>query len=104
MNNFRDFFFFFYFSKQQSLSVNNYRMQQRSPSPEAPPAPKEYVQQEESNPDLEKYLNRSYWEQRKITESPMASPSAPIPTPQPQQMQQQMPIKMMKVSFFFLEF
>lgn len=71
------------------MNTNNYRMQQRSPSPEAPPAPREYIQQEETNPDLEKYLNRSYWEQRKVSESPMASPSAPTPTPQPQQMQQQ---------------
>lgn len=60
-------------------------MPERSPSPEAPPAPKEY-QQEETNPDLAKYLNRSYWEQRKVNESPLASPSAPspMPTPQPQ--------------------
>ncbi|XP_022214941.2 hepatocyte growth factor-regulated tyrosine kinase substrate isoform X2 [Drosophila obscura] len=66
-----------------------YRMQQRSPSPEAPPPPKEYQQEEATNPELAKYLNRSYWEQRKISESSsMASPSAPSPmppTPQPQQ-------------------
>uniref|UniRef100_A0A1A9WKJ1 Hepatocyte growth factor-regulated tyrosine kinase substrate n=1 Tax=Glossina brevipalpis TaxID=37001 RepID=A0A1A9WKJ1_9MUSC len=65
--------------------ITAYRLQQRSPSPEAS-APKEVV--EENNPDLEKYLNRSYWEQRKINDSPMASPSAPSPmppTPQPQQ-------------------
>ncbi|XP_030382844.1 hepatocyte growth factor-regulated tyrosine kinase substrate isoform X2 [Scaptodrosophila lebanonensis] len=74
--------------QQQLSAAAAYRMQQRSPTPEAPPAPKEY-QQEESNPDLAKYLNRSYWEQRKISESSsMASPSAPSPmppTPQPQQ-------------------
>ncbi|XP_054743556.1 hepatocyte growth factor-regulated tyrosine kinase substrate isoform X1 [Anastrepha obliqua] len=72
--------------QQQQHSLSAYRLQQRSPSPEAPPAPKEY-QQEETNPDLAKYLNRSYWEQRKVNESPLASPSAPspMPTPQPQQ-------------------
>ncbi|XP_017038560.1 hepatocyte growth factor-regulated tyrosine kinase substrate isoform X2 [Drosophila kikkawai] len=79
--------------KQQSLSsaAAAYRMQQRSPSPEAPPVPKEFQQpaEEATNPELAKYLNRSYWEQRKISESSsMASPSAPSPmppTPQPQQ-------------------
>ncbi|KAH8282879.1 hypothetical protein KR054_010542, partial [Drosophila jambulina] len=79
--------------KQQSLTsaAAAYRMQQRSPSPEAPPVPKEFQQpaEEVTNPELAKYLNRSYWEQRKISESSsMASPSAPSPmppTPQPQQ-------------------
>ncbi|XP_030561719.1 hepatocyte growth factor-regulated tyrosine kinase substrate isoform X1 [Drosophila novamexicana] len=76
-------------SKKQPQSVATYRMQQRSPSPE-PAQPQVAVQQqEESNPELAKYLNRSYWEQRKISESSsMASPSAPSPmppTPQPQQ-------------------
>ncbi|XP_017075795.2 hepatocyte growth factor-regulated tyrosine kinase substrate [Drosophila eugracilis] len=77
--------------KQQSQPAAAYRMQQRSPSPEAPPEPKEYHHQPEeaTNPELAKYLNRSYWEQRKISESSsMASPSAPSPmppTPQPQQ-------------------
>uniref|UniRef100_A0A1I8MHY3 Hepatocyte growth factor-regulated tyrosine kinase substrate n=1 Tax=Musca domestica TaxID=7370 RepID=A0A1I8MHY3_MUSDO len=84
--------------QQQQQTIAAYRMQQRSPSPEAPPAPKE-PQPEETNPDLAKYLNRSYWEQRKGNESPMASPSAPSPmpaTPQPQmgpqQQQQQQPL------------
>ncbi|XP_065355422.1 hepatocyte growth factor-regulated tyrosine kinase substrate [Calliphora vicina] len=79
--------------QQHSLTASSYRLPQRTPSPEAPPAPKE-PQPEETNPDLAKYLNRSYWEQRKVSESPMASPSAPSPmppTPQPQQgLQQQM--------------
>lgn len=72
-----------------------YRMQQSSPGPEAPQSvavQQQQQQQEESNPELAKYLNRSYWEQRKISESSsMASPSAPSPmppTPQPQQQQQ----------------
>ncbi|KAL7740033.1 hypothetical protein ACLKA6_016878 [Drosophila palustris] len=58
--------------------------------------PQQQQQQEESNPELAKYLNRSYWEQRKISESSsMASPSAPSPMPptpqqqQPQSQQQQ---------------
>ncbi|XP_061400964.1 hepatocyte growth factor-regulated tyrosine kinase substrate [Musca vetustissima] len=74
--------------QQQQQTIAAYRLQQRSPSPEAPPAPKE-PQPEETNPDLAKYLNRSYWEQRKVSDSPMASPSAPSPmpaTPQPQGM------------------
>ncbi|KAM7351445.1 hepatocyte growth factor regulated tyrosine kinase substrate [Cochliomyia hominivorax] len=73
--------------QQHSLTAAAYRLQQRSPSPEAPPASKE-PQVEETNPELAKYLNRSYWEQRKVSDSPMASPSAPSPmppTPQPQQ-------------------
>ncbi|XP_062125822.1 hepatocyte growth factor-regulated tyrosine kinase substrate isoform X2 [Drosophila sulfurigaster albostrigata] len=79
--------------KQQPIS---YRMQQRSPSPEAPPVQAQVAvqqqQQEESNPDLAKYLNRSYWEQRKISESSvMASPSAPSPMPPTPQPQQQLP-------------
>ena len=55
-------------------------MQQRSPSPEAPPVSKDSIS-EETNPELAKYLNRSYWEQRKVSDSPMASPSAPSPMP-----------------------
>ncbi|XP_034128410.1 hepatocyte growth factor-regulated tyrosine kinase substrate isoform X2 [Drosophila guanche] len=71
-----------------------YRMQQRSPSPEAPQAPKEYQQEEATNPELAKYLNRSYWEQRKISESSsMASPSAPSPMPPTPQPQQTLPVQ-----------
>uniref|UniRef100_A0A8W7Q0H5 Hepatocyte growth factor-regulated tyrosine kinase substrate n=1 Tax=Anopheles coluzzii TaxID=1518534 RepID=A0A8W7Q0H5_ANOCL len=45
----------------------------RSPSPaEEPPA----------DPELARYLNRNYWEQRQVMESP-ASPSAPSPMPSP---------------------
>nr|AAN71346.1 RE27138p [Drosophila melanogaster] len=82
--------------KLQSLPPAAYRMQQRSPSPEAPPEPKEYHQQPEeaTNPELAKYLNRSYWEQRKISESSsMASPSAPSPMPPTPQPQQIMPLQ-----------
>ncbi|TMW51259.1 hypothetical protein DOY81_003645 [Sarcophaga bullata] len=66
--------------QQQSLSAATYRLQQRSPSPEAPPVSKDSIS-EETNPELAKYLNRSYWEQRKVSDSPMASPSAPSPMP-----------------------
>lgn len=62
----------------------NYRLMQRSPSPEAPPAPVNSsltFEDTPADPELAKYLNRSYWEQRKTTESP-ASPSAPSPMPQ----------------------
>ncbi|KAM8718008.1 hypothetical protein ACLKA7_004678 [Drosophila subpalustris] len=93
--------------KQQQQPVT-YRMQQRSPSPqEATQQPQQQQQQqqqqqEESNPELAKYLNRSYWEQRKISESSsMASPSAPSPmppTPQQQQQQQQQQLTMPKTA------
>ncbi|KAH8403023.1 hypothetical protein KR222_003165, partial [Zaprionus bogoriensis] len=84
--------------KKQQQQTLSYRMQQRSPSPEVPQPvavqQQQHQQQEESNPELAKYLNRSYWEQRKISEtSSMASPSAPSPmppTPQPQQQAQQL--------------
>ncbi|XP_070070566.1 hepatocyte growth factor-regulated tyrosine kinase substrate isoform X1 [Drosophila takahashii] len=85
--------------KQQAQPAAAYRMQQRSPSPEAPPPePKEYHQQQQpeeaNNPELAKYLNRSYWEQRKISESSsMASPSAPSPMPPTPQPQQIMPLQ-----------
>ncbi|EDV57510.1 hepatocyte growth factor-regulated tyrosine kinase substrate [Drosophila erecta] len=82
--------------KLQSAPAAAYRIQQRSPSPEAPPEPKEYHQQPEetTNPELAKYLNRSYWEQRKISESSsMASPSAPSPMPPTPQPQQIMPLQ-----------
>ncbi|XP_016938748.3 hepatocyte growth factor-regulated tyrosine kinase substrate isoform X2 [Drosophila suzukii] len=83
--------------KQQAQPAAAYRMQQRSPSPEAPPEPKEYHQpqpEEATNPELAKYLNRSYWEQRKISESSsMASPSAPSPMPPTPQPQQIMPLQ-----------
>lgn len=63
--------------KKKQPTVTTYRMMQRSPSPEAPPPTPGVVE----DPDLAKYLNRSYWEQRKVSESP-ASPSAPSPMPQ----------------------
>uniref|UniRef100_A0A8D8J7Y8 Hepatocyte growth factor-regulated tyrosine kinase substrate n=1 Tax=Culex pipiens TaxID=7175 RepID=A0A8D8J7Y8_CULPI len=50
---------------------------QRSPSPvEEPPA----------DPELARYLNRNYWEQRQLADSP-ASPSAPSPMPSPMPLQ-----------------
>lgn len=63
--------------KKKQPTMTSYRMLQRSPSPEAPPSTPGVVE----DPDLAKYLNRSYWEQRKVNESP-ASPSAPSPMPQ----------------------
>ncbi|ALC39091.1 Hrs [Drosophila busckii] len=78
--------------KKQPAAAATYR-RPRSPSPEHAPVAQlqQPPQTEESNPELAKYLNRSYWEQRKISESSsMASPSAPSPmppTPQPQQLQ-----------------
>ncbi|XP_058446473.1 hepatocyte growth factor-regulated tyrosine kinase substrate isoform X2 [Malaya genurostris] len=46
---------------------------QRSPSP---------VEEIPSDPELARYLNRNYWEQRQAADSP-ASPSAPSPMPSP---------------------
>uniref|UniRef100_A0A2M4A9B7 Hepatocyte growth factor-regulated tyrosine kinase substrate n=2 Tax=Anopheles triannulatus TaxID=58253 RepID=A0A2M4A9B7_9DIPT len=45
----------------------------RSPSP---------VEEPPTDPELARYLNRNYWEQRQMMESP-ASPSAPSPMPSP---------------------
>ncbi|XP_058819184.1 hepatocyte growth factor-regulated tyrosine kinase substrate isoform X2 [Topomyia yanbarensis] len=46
---------------------------QRSPSP---------VEEIPTDPELARYLNRNYWEQRQAADSP-ASPSAPSPMPSP---------------------
>ena len=39
------------------------------------------IQDQAADADLAKYMNRSYWEQKKMNQSP-ASPSAPSPMPQ----------------------
>ncbi|XP_055636546.1 hepatocyte growth factor-regulated tyrosine kinase substrate [Toxorhynchites rutilus septentrionalis] len=49
---------------------------QRSPSP---------VEEPPTDPELARYLNRNYWEQRQAADSP-ASPSAPSPMPSPMPM------------------
>lgn len=59
----------------------SYRTFQKSPSPEIP-LPQLSLDDNPSDPELAKYLNRDYWESRKTTESP-ASPSAPSPMAQP---------------------
>lgn len=59
----------------------SYRPYQKSPSPEMPLAQLS-LDDNPSDPELAKYLNRDYWESRKTTESP-ASPSAPSPMAQP---------------------
>lgn len=81
-------------------STTPYRSLRKSPSPEAPatvatvtaptyinlaapavnPTPAA-MEDPPSDPELAKYLNRDYWEQRKTLESP-ASPSAPSPMSQ----------------------
>ncbi|XP_062545837.1 hepatocyte growth factor-regulated tyrosine kinase substrate isoform X2 [Armigeres subalbatus] len=50
---------------------------QRSPSP---------VEEPPTDPELARYLNRNYWEQRQTADSP-ASPSAPSPMPSPMPVQ-----------------
>lgn len=59
----------------------SYRTYQKSPSPELPLA-QLTLDENPSDPELAKYLNRDYWESRKTTDSP-ASPSAPSPMAQP---------------------
>lgn len=54
---------------------------QKSPIDEVSSVQVTVVPKEDINPvdpELAKYLNRDYWEQRKTTESPV-SPSAPSP-------------------------
>lgn len=63
------------------LQIMSYRPYQKSPSPEMPLAQLS-LDDNPSDPELAKYLNRDYWESRKTTESP-ASPSAPSPMAQP---------------------
>lgn len=59
--------------------------QPKSPTPDAPIASSQSssiaMDDTPTDPELAKYLNRDYWEQRKNIESP-ASPSAPSPMPQ----------------------
>lgn len=103
-----------FFSPQ---STNTYRPStvRKSPSPEqqsgaaaaatyanlslvTPPAtlaPLQTMDEPQSDPELSKYLNRDFWEQRKTLESP-ASPSAPSP------MSQTSSIIPIKVRFFLL--
>ncbi|XP_058120155.1 hepatocyte growth factor-regulated tyrosine kinase substrate [Anopheles ziemanni] len=60
-----------------------------SPSPEPQQMPQAQVKRSPSpieepptDPELARYLNRNYWEQRQVMDSP-ASPSAPSPMPSP---------------------
>lgn len=62
----------------------------------APITPAASIDDTQSDPELAKYLNRDYWEQRKTLESP-ASPSAPSP------MSQTSSIMPLKVSVFVLK-
>lgn len=68
-------------AEQKKQSIMSYRTYQKSPSPELPLAQLS-LDDNPSDPELAKYLNRDYWESRKTTESP-ASPSAPSPMAQP---------------------
>lgn len=51
----------------------------KSPSPERQRSPSP-VEEQPTDPEMARYLNRNYWEQRQMVESP-ASPSAPSPMP-----------------------
>ncbi|GAB0095928.1 Hepatocyte growth factor-regulated tyrosine kinase substrate [Sergentomyia squamirostris] len=63
-------------------TITNLRTYTKSPSPEAPPAPVKLnlsptIDDPPSDPELSRYLNRNYWEQRQTTTESPASPSAP---------------------------
>lgn len=73
----------------------SYRPFQKSPSPEIP-ITQLSLDDNPSDPELAKYLNRDYWESRKVTESP-ASPSAPSPMAQPHDA---IPLKVSSECFF----
>ncbi|CRL02557.1 CLUMA_CG015832, isoform A [Clunio marinus] len=62
-------------SKKQQTFVRTYP---KSPSPEMRLSPTPVEPETPSDPELARYLNRGYWENRQINENP-ASPSAPSP-------------------------
>uniref|UniRef100_A0A2C9H6G9 Hepatocyte growth factor-regulated tyrosine kinase substrate n=1 Tax=Anopheles minimus TaxID=112268 RepID=A0A2C9H6G9_9DIPT len=75
-------------TKQQAQPrrVTTFHKAPESPEPQTPqaqvkrsPSP---VEEPPADPELARYLNRNYWEQRQVMESP-ASPSAPSPMPSP---------------------
>jgi growth factor-regulated tyrosine kinase substrate len=59
-------------------TTNNNAAYQKSPSPEPHRSPTPEIETP-SDPELARYLNRSYWEQRQTNET--TSPSAPSPMP-----------------------
>lgn len=63
-------------SKKQQAFLRTYP---KSPSPEIRRSPSP-VEPETPDPELARYLNRGYWENRQVAETP-ASPSAPSPMP-----------------------
>lgn len=65
-------------SKKQTTFLRTYP---KSPSPEARRSPSPVEPETPSDPELARYLNRSYWENRQIAENAPASPSAPSPMP-----------------------
>lgn len=75
----------------------SYRTFQKSPSPEIPQMAQLSLDDNPSDPELAKYLNRDYWESRKTTESP-ASPSAPSPMAQPLDL---LPLKVSYIYIFY---
>lgn len=64
-------------SKKPSTFLRTYP---KSPSPELRRSPSPVEPETPSDPELARYLNRGYWENRQIAETP-ASPSAPSPMP-----------------------
>lgn len=65
-------------SKKQQQSFH--RTYPKSPSPELRRSPSPVQPETPSDPELARYLNRGYWENRQVAETP-ASPSAPSPMP-----------------------
>lgn len=64
-------------SKKQTSFLRTYP---KSPSPELRRSPSPVEPETPSDPELARYLNRGYWENRQLAETP-ASPSAPSPMP-----------------------
>lgn len=64
-------------SKKQITFLRTYP---KSPSPELRRTPSPVELETPSDPELARYLNRGYWENRQVGETP-ASPSAPSPMP-----------------------
>uniref|UniRef100_A0A182P671 Hepatocyte growth factor-regulated tyrosine kinase substrate n=1 Tax=Anopheles epiroticus TaxID=199890 RepID=A0A182P671_9DIPT len=82
-------------TKQQAqarrAAASTYHKAPESPEPQMPqaqvkrsPSP---VEEPPTDPELARYLNRNYWEQRQVIDSP-ASPSAPSPMPSPMPLMQ----------------
>jgi hepatocyte growth factor-regulated tyrosine kinase substrate len=67
-------------SEAESKKQQSFARTYKSPSPELRRSPSPVEPETPSDPELARYLNRGYWENRQVAETP-ASPSAPSPMP-----------------------